>query len=164
MAESGVPTCVTEYAGRTAEYYQLLADAGLAPKIIRVTEREIEAVKHTTLVDWLSAKPSEDEYEVMKNALFRLLRAAHATGICHRDVHIRNIVVGDDGRPLLIDPALAAPSVNAHCYDLEGPELSGVPVPDEHVRQRGDNACGVWWGSPVKYDSLGEKFGHWSSV
>jgi serine/threonine protein kinase len=164
MAENDVPTCVTTYAGLTAKYYQRLADAGLAPKIIRVTENEIEAVKHTTLTKWLSGKPSKDERQVMKEALVKLLRAAHETGICHRDVHICNIVLRDDGRPLLIDPALAAENVNEHCYHLEGPEVAGVPIPQEHLEQDGDERWGVWWGSPVKYRSLEEKFGHWASV
>jgi tRNA A-37 threonylcarbamoyl transferase component Bud32 len=151
-------TCRIKYAGSTAEYYRRLSEAGLAPRIVSVTDDEIETVCHRTLEDWLREKPSRSERAAMKEAIRGLLLEAHETGLCHRDAHIGNIVLAG-ARPLLIDPALAVPSVNEYCYDLEGPEASGVPVPDEHVRQGGDSARGVWWGSPVRHRSLEQAFG-----
>ena len=140
--------------------YRRLSEAGLAPAIVRVTDDAIEMVLHRTLEEWLPSRPSSAELAEMKRAVRDLLLAAHErTGLCHRDVHIGNIVLPDDGRPLLIDPALAVPRVNERCYDLEGPTVSGVQVPYEHVRQGGVTSHGIWWGSPVKYRSLAQAFG-----
>lgn len=150
-------TVRTRYIGSTAEHYRRLSDAGLAPAIVRITADEIEAVRHRTLEDWLAVTPFGQRAD-MKEAVRRLLLAVHAIGLCHRDVHVGNIVLTADERPLLIDPELATPSVNGHCYDLHGPEVSGVPVPPEHLREPGHER-GVWWGSPVKHRSLEAAFG-----
>ena len=152
-------TCRTGYAGSTAECYRRFSEAGLAPMIVSLTANEIETVCHQTLRDWLARKPSQQERDTMSEAIRDLLLAAHETGLCHRDVHIDNIVLSDNGRPLLIDPAYATASVNEHCYDLEGPEPSGVSVPDDHVNQGGNAAHGIWWGSPEKHRSLEREFG-----
>jgi serine/threonine protein kinase len=143
--------------GSTAEHYRRLSDAGLAPAIVRVTHDEIVVVRHRTLEDWLRTTPPQERVE-MKEAIRALLLAAHAVGLCHRDVHVGNLVLTDDERPLLIDFALATPSVNGRCYDLEGPEASRVPVPPEHLREPGHER-GVWWGSPVRHRSLELAFG-----
>jgi Phosphotransferase enzyme family len=147
------------YAGDTATFYRLLSEAGFAPEIVTITDEWIESVRYETLESWLVADVSTDERARMGEAIRDLLRAVHDTlRICHRDAHIGNVVVRE-GVPLLIDPAYATPSVNDHCYDLEGPGLSRVPVPDDHVNQGGWATHGVWWGSPERTRSLESVFG-----
>ena len=58
----------------------------------------------------------------------------HRLGVCHRDLHLANIIVDADARALIVDPDFAVDSdQGAPCYDLYGPEASGVPVPAEHA-------------------------------
>lgn len=78
-------------------------------------------------------------------ALRDLLSALHAEGVHHRDVHVRNIVQGENGGPLLIDWETALLQHSALSYDLHGPEASGIPVPDIHA-----GITPQWWGSPQK--------------
>lgn len=77
--------------------------------------------------------------------LRELLLAIHAEGVHHRDVHVRNIVQGPDGRPLLIDWETAIQQPCPLSYDLHGPEASGVPVPAIH-----EGLTPQWWGSDQK--------------
>lgn len=74
--------------------------------------------------------------------LHALLLRLHAEGIHHRDVHVRNIVRGQDGRPLLIDWETATHQPTDLSYDLHGPDASGVPVPEIHAQHTPQ-----WWGS-----------------
>jgi hypothetical protein len=78
--------------------------------------------------------------------LHALLARLHAEGIHHRDVHVRNIVRGPDGGPLLIDWETAIHQPSAMSYDLYGPDASGVPVPEIHAQH-----IPQWWGSPQRY-------------
>lgn len=78
-------------------------------------------------------------------ALAELLKRLHAEGVHHRDVHVRNLVRDQDGRPLLIDWETAVRQPSDLSYDLYGPDASGVPVPPIHARHTPQ-----WWGSPQK--------------
>jgi hypothetical protein len=92
--------------------------------------------------------------------LLDLLGLVHFVGVCHRDTHVRNFVL-DDGRPLIIDPKYAVKSnPQQPCYDLHGPTVSRVPVPDAHLNQGNQNRLGVWWDAPCPHeDVLGRRFG-----
>lgn len=74
--------------------------------------------------------------------LRHLLERLHGHGIHHRDVHVRNVVRGAGGVPLLIDWETAIHWPAARSYDLHGPASSGVPVPDIHA-----GLTPQWWGS-----------------
>lgn len=74
--------------------------------------------------------------------LRELLSALHAEGVHHRDVHLRNVVKGKHGVPLLIDWETAIDYPSEYSYDLWGPDLSRVPVPEIHTRH-----LPAWWGS-----------------
>jgi hypothetical protein len=76
------------------------------------------------------------------DALRELLSALHAEGIHHRDVHLRNVVKGKHGVPLLIDWETAIEQPAEYSYDLWGPDVSRVPVPTIHARH-----IPAWWGS-----------------
>lgn len=158
MEATDDPATITRpYAGETATHYIQLSELGLAPKAVDVTETTITAARHRTLEEWLETNPGQDEKAAMAIRIRDLLRAVHEqAGICHRDVHVGNIVLADDDQPLLIGPKWAVPTVNDHCYDLEGPTASEVDVPSIHVEQ-GHN--GVWWGSDVPHRALAKWFG-----
>lgn len=150
----------TPYAGRTAEHYRRLSDAGLSPRVIRVNDSYIEAALHQTLDEWLDEHRSDDVASRCDSALRSYCGGSNdEVGLCHRDVRCENVVVDSDGMPLLIDPAYATQSMNAHCYDLEGPGPSEVDVPLDHVNQGGASASGIWRGSPQKHRSLQSVFG-----
>lgn len=65
--------------------------------------------------------------------LIRLLKQLQTDGIHHRDVHIENIVQAPQG-PLLIDWETGIHQPGHRSYDLYGPDESGVPAPDIHLR------------------------------
>ncbi|WP_343951144.1 serine/threonine-protein kinase [Nonomuraea longicatena] len=73
------------------------------------------------------------------------LAAAHAAGICHRDVKPANVLLRDDGRPVLTDFGIAA------LFDTAGltatGELVGSPeyIAPERLRgHEGDPASDLW--------------------
>jgi hypothetical protein len=144
----------------TADHYLRLSNAGFAPHVIKVTNDEIVTERHQTLTEWLTTHPGQSARDEMSWRLKKLLLRVHAEiKLCHRDVHLDNVVVDQGGQPLLIDPAYATASVNEHCYDLEGPGPSEVAVPKDHVQQGGLTAGGIWWGSPEKARSLERALG-----
>jgi hypothetical protein len=85
------------------------------------------------------------------DALRELLSALHAEGIHHRDVHLRNVVKGKHGVPLLIDWETAIECPAEYSYDLWGPDFSRVPVPDVHRR-----LLPAWWGSTEKMSIMNQ--------
>lgn len=56
----------------------------------------------------------------MRPQLWRLLEDLHEAGWWHCDVCLINVVVTDDGRPLLIDWENARPATAAESFDLWG--------------------------------------------
>lgn len=72
--------------------------------------------------------------------LFDLLQRLAAKHVHHRDVHPANIVLTEDG-PKLIDWETATLDTGPS-YDMLGPDMSGIPMPDIHI------GCGAqWWNS-----------------
>ena len=124
-------------------WYQQLADQQICPRLV-------DAHPDTGTLIIAAHRPAGHDYRPA-HQLAELLHQLQALGIAHRDVHPANIVEGPHG-PLLIDwetAITAAPG--ARSYDLHGPELSGVPVPDIHqtIRSRNSpNGYAMWWGSP----------------
>lgn len=162
MATDERATYTVQCAGLTADYYRRLSAILAAPKVLDVTVDEIVTVKHPLLTDWLAGSPSKAALDAMAVQIRDLLLMVHNEArLCHRDVHVRNIVLTDDGEPLLIDPALGTDSATDLCYDLYGPVASGIDVPNDHV-PHGKN--GVWWGSQEKHDSLESTFGRWQDL
>ena len=83
----------------------------------------------------------------MRPKVVELIKTMHQLGVCHRDLHAGNVVVGPEDRPLAIDVEWAIEVDPAWpCYDLEGPS-SLIPTLPEHVAAGGSLAEGVWWGN-----------------
>lgn len=141
-----------------------LADAGLAPKITSDAYPFIEMERGTPLSEWLKSPAAEDR-QIMRARLMTLVRGVHAAGICHRDLHIGNVMLSADGSPLAIDLEHGL-DVNPQgpCFDVWGPS-SGLPVAPAHVQIGGTLAeTGVWWDAPLslmQVTTLGSKFGPW---
>ena len=75
-------------------------------------------------------------------ALREILVELHRLGVHHRDVHVKNVVKGPRGTPLLIDWETALHFPSRLSYDLHGPDASGVQIPDIHRR-----LIPAWWNS-----------------
>lgn len=148
---------VTKVWLRTAQgerYYQLelgilcdLQRSGLVPELIDFGEEPTTAwVRMEALMplgEWLETNPSPDTRCEMRDRLRVQLRALHRAGVCHRDVHLGNVVVDACGVPRFVDFELATRvDPTGGCFDLLGP-ASGVPVPDEHIEI--NMTDGVWW-------------------
>lgn len=89
-------------------------------------------------------EPAPDE-------LFAMLHDMQAEGIHHRDVWVGNLVtIGGELR--LIDWETAT-HADTPSYDLYGPDVSGLPIPDIHAALRNYR---MWWDSdhPQSISSL----------
>ena len=64
--------------------------------------------------------------------LARALAHAHARGVLHRDVKTSNIVVGPDGRPILLDFGLARPLASEHPSNSRADTATGVIAGTPH--------------------------------
>jgi hypothetical protein len=148
-----------EEGARFVSVYRRLSAAGLAPEVVDVSDGTIVSRKCATLTAWLQATPSTQELAAMGGSLVERLEEMHRYGICHRDVHDGNVVLSDRN-PLFIDFAFAIDSDPLRpCYDLEGPEKSGVPVPDQHLAFSDEHRHGVWWDAPIGFRTLAHHFG-----
>jgi serine/threonine protein kinase len=62
----------------------------------------MDMINGPTLTRW-SRNASTDEQDAMMQKLTASLKKLHAAGIVHADLHSNNVMVGEDGEPLIID-------------------------------------------------------------
>lgn len=147
---------------QTHRFLPRLATAGLTPEILELTDTQLVTREGVPFHNWWRVADNSSRAD-MRPLVLELVRSMHALGICHRDLHDRNLVLRrEDETPLVIDLELACDvDPSGACYDLDGPTLA-IPVPGAHVRVGGAFAAGVWWGSTGLggyYTALGEIFG-----
>lgn len=81
----------------------------------------MERVRGQTLDAWIATRPSSRAIDRVFETIGRGLAAVHDAGLVHRDVKPANVLVGDDGRPRIIDFGLAVSAEPA------GIRRSGTP-------------------------------------
>ncbi|MEM6992191.1 MAG: serine/threonine-protein kinase [Myxococcota bacterium] len=100
------------------------------PNIVRVFDVGVHAgdpyivmelIDGQTLDRWAAAHRDLPQRLVVFAALAEGLAAVHTAGLVHRDVKPTNVLVGEDGRPRLIDFGLA------HAHGARSPGPSGTP-------------------------------------
>lgn len=108
----------------------------------------MELVRGRSLQDRLAEGPlTPAEAARLGRGVLAALWTAHAAGICHRDVKPANVLLRDDGSPVLTDFGIAAlhdaPSLTASGQLVGSPEY----IAPERLRGReGDppRTCGRW--------------------
>ncbi|MCO6454216.1 MAG: hypothetical protein J5I93_02770 [Pirellulaceae bacterium] len=105
----GLPMAWLGYwlAAREADRLRLLADVPLVPDGCGpVTVGGVEQ-RHAVAHDYIAGRPlrpSEDQPAEFFDSLRKLLGVMHQRGLAYVDLHkAENVIVGDDGKPYLID-------------------------------------------------------------
>lgn len=141
------------------EMHRRAALSGLAPPILG-QDRETVTFERLpwTLRQWWLVNNDAAARADMKVRLRARIGELHAVGICHRDLHSENVMIGDDGSIRFIDFVLAQwVDPNWPCYDLVGPSAH-VPAPYAHATQAG-HENGVWWGPAISERCLASVIG-----
>ncbi|MFC7622583.1 serine/threonine-protein kinase [Microlunatus sp. GCM10028923] len=106
----------------------------------------MELVRGGTLEDKLAAGPmAPDEVAELGRGLLGALRAAHAAGICHRDVKPANVLLRPDGSPVLTDFGIAELADTSRLTMTGG--LTGSPAyiaPERLYGSEGNPASDLW--------------------
>lgn len=143
-------------------HYMRMAEEDLVPKLISMDGEGLITEKCIPLISTIE-NITGNSRDKLKECLINRIRKLHALGICHRDLHIRNIVLRHY-IPLFVDFELAIViDPSCLCYDLNGP-VSKIPVPDQHVMLGSEyEVTGEWWNAEHQ-DSLSRYFGKVSST
>ena len=132
------------------KYMEKAAALGVGPELCSWDKPSmtIEMYAATPVLSWFSSSPSSEEIREVGKNLLKAIVHLHSNGICHRDIHIRNLLIQDNDCPLIIDWEYAVDAdPNGPCYDLIGP-ASNTPKPMPH-RIRSSTETGVWWDTPM---------------
>jgi hypothetical protein len=144
------------------EFLRQLQGRDLVPELNEATAADavgrITIAAHQPLRWWLAEHREPEALAIMHSALENQIIGLHAMGVCHGDIHVYNVVVRDDGLPLLIDFELATRTDSRRaCFDLVGPS-DDVEVPIVHREH--DLTEGVWWDTASRLvPSLGRALG-----
>lgn len=146
-----------------ASYLKLLHGSGIGINVLSIDEDKfiIRMARYRPALDFIMKEDISDEVRVdIGQQLLKKINQLHTEyGVCHRDIHIRNVVLDNSNEPYIIDWEFAMhvpPS--GPCYDLHGP-YTGLPKPTPH-RIQSSTETGVWWDTPMmSVDSIGKYFG-----
>jgi hypothetical protein len=123
------------------------------PNIVPILSADVDAdppwfamklVEGRSLEEWLSAQGGRTrEYGVAAHMLRDLARAlhhAHCHGVVHRDVNPRNVMVSDEGVPMLVDFGLALDDRSEPGLTMGGDTLGTVEcmAPEQVSRKAGE--------------------------
>ena len=125
-----------------AERYWYTEVPWACPNLLDHSRTHIVIQRGTPALELPQHKPLKE----IRNLLLRLEKH----NIHHRDVWPGNIIHTPDGLKL-IDWETATQHTAPHSYDLHGPTLSGIPIPDIHKKvgrtPNSPNGYVMWWGS-----------------
>ncbi|WP_037583844.1 serine/threonine protein kinase [Stigmatella aurantiaca] len=97
----------------------------------------LDFVDGYTLGQWVErTHPTPHEVAVLFLKLFDALEHLHGRGILHRDLSLRNIMVSQDGEPVIIDFGAADYAA--------AEELTDAPLPPGTPRNRSPEAVSFW--------------------
>lgn len=159
-------------ARREASFLRRLAHTGQTPKVLGPVSAGGRKLSHACAREYIEGHPL-GRYEAVNDRFFGSLHALldemHACGIAYVDLHKReNILVGDDGRPYLIDFQVCAavpefvhrraPSLRR----LLGPlyRMDRYHVAKHHQRLRPDQ-CGLSRGDVARQRPLWVRLHRW---
>jgi WD40 repeat protein len=95
-------------------------------------------VAGVTLADYLTGqRPSHRQAAEWVATLAEALEYAHRQGVVHRDVKPSNVMIGDDGRPVMMDFGLAKRDAGDVTMTTEG-QILGTPAYMSPEQARGD--------------------------
>ncbi|MFI9509172.1 serine/threonine-protein kinase [Nocardia sp. NPDC052566] len=106
----------------------------------------MELVRGRTLSDYLAAGPiAPAQAARLGLGILAALRAAHAVGILHRDVKPANVLLREDGSPVLTDFGIAAIS-GANSLTSTGSVVGSLEyvAPERLTGQEGHSASDLW--------------------
>lgn len=92
-------------------------DAGLDDGRVYVV---MELVSGRSLASWLESPRPLDQILAVFLQAGRGLQAAHEAGLVHRDFKPENVLVGDDGRPRVLDFGVARPTEGMSQSEIDG--------------------------------------------
>src|SRR5262249_33530908 len=96
-------------------------------------------VQGVTLTDLFSARrPDFREAAALIAAVADALQYAHDCGVVHRDIKPSNIMIGDDGKPWVMDFGLAKRDVGEITMTVEG-QVLGTPAYMSPEQARGES-------------------------
>ncbi|MCA8965087.1 MAG: serine/threonine protein kinase [Planctomycetes bacterium] len=134
----GTPYVSMRYVpGRTLA--QLLADARAAHRLVELASGSRDAGSHSSSSPTGSGRVHDALLLIEQVA--RALHFAHEAGFVHRDVKPGNIMVGDDGAPVLLDFGLVHDQASSHGLTMTDQPL-GTPnyMSPEQIAPRGRKA------------------------
>jgi hypothetical protein len=115
----------------------------------------MEYIPGRNLSDERRVRPlSTDEALDLVGRLAEGLGAVHACGLLHRDVKPGNILIGDDGRPRLVDFGLATPLASADLSQVSGTLAYMAPEQARGQAERIDARTDLYGLGAVLYDLL----------
>ncbi len=123
------------------------SEVGCAPPVKDQGPAAVSMPRLINFESWLATADNAARRE-LGASLVEVVQHLHRAGICHRDLHVANLVL-DGTRPYIIDFELATWSDPAvRCYDFFGPNAAvELPVAYERIGLWD----GVWWDSPTPW-------------
>jgi hypothetical protein len=115
----------------------------------------VEYVRGSTLAELHARRPlTPDEAALLAERLAEGLAEVHACGLLHRDLKPANVLVGEDGRPRLIDFGLAAALASADLRRVAGTFAYMAPEQARGESERIDARTDLYGLGAILYELL----------
>jgi hypothetical protein len=158
------------HAARTPEEQEMVLREGQAlarvrsPYVAQCYSAEREEGVPFLVMEYIPGRNLAEEHRAHPLSLARALdvvgrlaeglAAVHACGLLHRDVKPGNVLIGEDGRPRLVDFGLAAPLASAELGQLSGTPTYMAPEQARGQAERIDARTDLYGLGAVLYELL----------